>query len=186
MPSGPGVISDDEIDQIAGWIGTRAARVLLTSRHTAEGIGEQFAHVAPDVVQIVDAITIDELTALRESHPAVGIMPVIHVGGEESVQDAKQMSRNADAVLLDSGNPSAAVKELGGTGRTHNWNVSRAICEGVDVPVFLAGGLNPANVAEAIRTARPFGVDVCSGVRRHGVLDADTLSAFMVRVRENS
>ncbi len=75
--------------------------------------------------------------------------------------------------------PSFAVKELGGTGRVHDWRVSRSIVERVSVPVFLAGGLSTANVAEAIRAVRPFGIDLCSGVRRNGRLDESKLVAFV-------
>ncbi|HET6851291.1 MAG TPA: hypothetical protein VFH46_03150, partial [Pyrinomonadaceae bacterium] len=87
-----------------------------------------------------------------------------------------------DAVLLDSGNQSLAIKELGGTGRTHDWRLSREIREAIDVPLFLAGGLNPSNVAAAIREVQPFGIDVCSGLRTEGRLDPQILSNFFTRV----
>jgi phosphoribosylanthranilate isomerase len=84
-----------------------------------------------------------------------------------------------DALLFDSGNPSLAVKELGGTGRVHDWSISRRIREQVNVPVFLAGGLNAGNAAEAARQVRPFGLDICSGVRTDGRLDESKLRAFV-------
>jgi phosphoribosylanthranilate isomerase len=85
---------------------------------------------------------------------------------------------HVEALLLDSGNPTLPVKELGGTGRTHDWSISRQILEAVGIPVFLAGGLNPANVTAAIRHVGPFGIDVCSGVRTAGRLDAAKLADF--------
>jgi len=91
-----------------------------------------------------------------------------------------------DALLLDSGRPGNTVKELGGTGRTHDWSTSRAIVEAVECPVYLAGGLCPENVAEAIRTVRPFGVDVCTGVRTDGKLDEAKLKDFIAAVRATS
>ncbi len=84
-----------------------------------------------------------------------------------------------NAILLDSGRPNAAVPELGGTGRVHDWMVSRRVVEAVDVPVFLAGGLRAGTVAEAVAAVGPFGVDVCSGVRTNGRLDAGKLEAFV-------
>ncbi|HEY7412586.1 MAG TPA: phosphoribosylanthranilate isomerase, partial [Vicinamibacteria bacterium] len=85
---------------------------------------------------------------------------------------------DVDALLLDSGRPGAAVKELGGTGRRHDWAVSRRIRERVPVPLFLAGGLTPANVREAVAEVGPYGLDVCSGVRTDGALDERKLGAF--------
>ena len=83
-----------------------------------------------------------------------------------------------DALLLDSGNPKLAIKELGGTGRVHNWKLSRSIVEQSPVPVFLAGGLNPSNVKQAIDEVQPYGLDLCSGVRTNGRLDPAKLEAF--------
>lgn len=183
MPSGPGVIPDADIATIAEWVGTRAATVLLTSRSSAEGIDEQLTHSRPSVLQICDALPDGEMAIVRQRHPDVVLMPVVHVRGNASIAEAVGLAAKADAILLDSGNPSAQVKELGGTGRVHDWTISRAIREAVGVPLFLAGGLRAANVADAVRTVRPFGVDVCSGVRREGKLDRSTLTAFMTAVR---
>ncbi|HNL40150.1 MAG TPA: hypothetical protein PKH43_13465, partial [Saprospiraceae bacterium] len=83
-----------------------------------------------------------------------------------------------DALLLDSGNPNLAVKELGGTGRVHNWAISRRIVEQSGVPVFLAGGLRPDNVQAAVEAVQPWGLDLCSGVRTEGRLDEQKLAAF--------
>lgn len=183
MPSGPGVISDASIKHIAQWIGHKAASVLLTSRTSAHAIDEQVRDGVPAVLQLTDAVAVDEMIALRAHHPDLVLMPVVHVLGSESIVEAHHLAPFSDAILLDSGNPSAAVKELGGTGRVHDWQVSRAIRETVDVPVFLAGGLKPGNVAEAVRAVRPFGVDVCSGVRRNGALDQVLLTEFVREAR---
>ncbi|MEP6992570.1 MAG: phosphoribosylanthranilate isomerase [bacterium] len=183
MPSGPGVIADEVIASIIAWVGQRAATVLLTSRDSADGISEQVRDVRPTVLQLVDAVPESEVAALRERLPDIALMPVVHVRDEQSVADAAQLDARADGILLDSGNPAAAVKELGGTGRVHDWVVSRAIRDAVRAPVFLAGGLRPDNVARAIRTVRPFGVDVCSGVRRDGRLDRRLLTAFVAEAR---
>lgn len=183
MPSGPGVISDADIGTIASWIGDRAASVLLTSRQSAAAIDEQLARTTPDILQIVDALSDEDLSAVRARYPGMALMPVVHVTGLPSVAEAVRLGAHADAILLDSGNPLASVKELGGTGRVHDWEVSRAIRDALSVPMFLAGGLRPENVARAVSTVRPFGVDVCSGVRREGRLDRATLVEFIAEAR---
>ncbi len=183
MPSGPGVISDADIATIRRWIGSRAASVLLTSRQTADAIDEQLRDSAPDVLQLVDALSDQELSAVRMRHPEMVVMPVVHVLGHASIAEAVHVAANADAILLDSGNPAASVKELGGTGRVHDWQVSRAIRDAISVPLFLAGGLRSDNVAAAASVVRPFGVDVCSGVRRGGRLDPGMLTAFIAEAR---
>ncbi|HKG97608.1 MAG TPA: hypothetical protein VKA97_07330, partial [Pyrinomonadaceae bacterium] len=119
---------------------------------------------------------------LREALPGVSLVQVIHVTGPEAVDEAIAVAAHVDAVLLDSGNQSLAIKELGGTGRTHDWSLSRRIREAIDVPLFLAGGLNPVNVAAAIREVQPFGIDVCSGLRTEGHLDPEKLSNFFTQM----
>jgi phosphoribosylanthranilate isomerase len=183
MPSGPGVIDDAAIDAVARWAEGRVVTVLLTSRREARGIGEQVTRARPDLVQLCDALAPAELAVLRDSHPTVALVQVVHVRGESSVNEAVRVAPYVDALLLDSGNPDAAVKELGGTGRVHDWVVSRAIRDAVPVPVFLAGGLRAGNVAAAVTTVRPFGVDVCSGVRAHGRLDRNAVIAFVRAAR---
>jgi phosphoribosylanthranilate isomerase len=183
MPSGPGIVSDDTIDTVIAAVAGRAATVLLTSRQDAAGIAAQLQRARPSIVQIVDALPAAEYGVLRRSQPAVALMQVIHVRDASAVEEALSVAPHVDAILLDSGNPTATVKELGGTGRVHDWTISRAVQDAVDVPVFLAGGLRASNVAEAISTVQPFGVDVCSGVRVRGALDPDALRAFIDAVR---
>jgi phosphoribosylanthranilate isomerase len=185
MPSGPGPIAEEAIESIIRAVGTRAATVLLTSRQDAVGIGAQLDRLRPTVVQLVDELTERDYKALRVSHPSVALMQVIHVRGTDAVREAATVAPFVDALLLDSGNPTAAVKELGGTGRVHDWSVSHAICDAVQVPVFLAGGLRPDNVADALQRVRPFGVDICSGVRTEGRLDRNKLRAFMHAARSS-
>jgi phosphoribosylanthranilate isomerase len=185
MPSGPGPIEEGSIESIIRGVGTRAATVLLTSRQDAASIGAQLDRVHPTVVQLVDELAEWDYVALRASHPSVVLMQVIHVRGNDSVREAIAVAPFVDAVLLDSGNPTAAVKELGGTGRVHDWSISRAIRDAVRLPVFLAGGLRADNVAEALERVRPFGVDICSGVRTEGRLDRNKLRAFMHAARSS-
>lgn len=111
------------------------------------------------------------------------MVQVVHVTGPESVDEAARLAPHVDAILLDSGNQRLAVKELGGTGRIHDWSLSRSIRERIGIPLFLAGGLTPENVGQAIEEVGPFGLDVCSGVRTEGKLDATKLKQFFRAVR---
>ncbi len=179
MPSGPGVISNEIINQISRSISPPTATFLLTSETTASGILQHHQKVRTSVIQLVDEVDQKDLESLREELPGIKLVQVIHVLGSESIEAALEVSNYIDALLLDSGNPNLDIKELGGTGRTHNWEISRAIVEQSSKPVFLAGGLNPDNVSRAIEFVRPFGVDVCSGLRRGGKLDSALLDSFL-------
>lgn len=182
MPSGPGPISEELIQQIAAIIPPGITSVLLTSKtDTQEIIGQQ-RRCGVNAIQIVDRLNRGRYQDFRDEIPGISVIQVIHVSGEESVAQAVSIAPHVDAILLDSGNPTLHVKELGGTGRTHDWNISRKIRESVAVPIFLAGGLNPDNVAHAIRQVRPFGIDVCSGIRTNGKLDESKLEKFIVRL----
>jgi len=183
MPSGPGGIPDHRIPAIAAIVPPGIASVLLTSRQDAAGIVEQQRTARVNTIQIVDRLTHGTYHDLREAMPGVALMQVIHVTGPESLEEAMEAAPHVNALLLDSGNPTLAVKELGGTGRVHNWEISRAIRERVPVPVYLAGGLKPENAADAIRQVGPFGLDLCSGVRTDGALDEVKLTAFFASVR---
>jgi phosphoribosylanthranilate isomerase len=183
MPSGPGVISDERIAEIARSMGSHVATFLLTSRQTARAIAEQHTLCQTSTIQLVDKLSRHELTELRILLPDVRLVQVIHVTGESSVEEARRVADLVDILLLDSGNPALQVKELGGTGRTHDWSLSRQICRSVSVPVLLAGGLNAANAAQALREVEPFGLDICSGVRSDGHLDVGKLRRFVAAAR---
>lgn len=178
MPSGPGVIADERIAEIARVVPPGVAAVLLTSRQEPAAIIAQQRHARVNTLQLVDELPLAAYPVLREALPGVSLMQVIHVSGWRSLDEALAVAPHVDAILLDSGNPTLAVKELGGTGRVHDWQVSRAIREQAPVPVFLAGGLNAGNVAEAVQAVGPFGLDLCSGVRTDGRLDTGKLGAF--------
>ncbi len=183
MPSGPGVISEALIGVIAPQVPRTVATFLLTSRTDPKEIVAQQRRCQVTTIQLCDRIDRDDLRRLREALPGIGLVQVIHVLGPESVDEATQVAGAVDALLLDSGDPRRAVKQLGGTGRVHDWKVSRRIRDAVSVPVFLAGGLTPENVGAAIAAVNPLGVDVCSGVRTEGRLDLSKLTDFFARVR---
>lgn len=184
MPSGPGVIDDDLISEIVDTVPPPVSTFLLTSETEAGRIVHHARRCRADTIQLVDRVAPDAYPIIRAALPSRRLVQVIHVEGEKSIETATSAARLADAILLDSGRPSAELKELGGTGRTHDWAISRAIVEACPCPVFLAGGLKPDNVGEAIREVRPFGVDLCTGVRREGRLDPGTLQAFVNEVKK--
>jgi phosphoribosylanthranilate isomerase len=178
MPSGPGPIEDKLIASIIKTVPPPIATFLLTSETTAENIIAHQQRVHSSTIQIVDALTERNYKQIREQLPSIKLVQVIHVIDESSVGEAIELSEEVDALLLDSGNPKLTIKELGGTGRVHNWDLSKEIVRQSKVPVFLAGGLNPTNLAAAIETVQPFGIDVCSGLRTDGNLDEEKLDAF--------
>lgn len=178
MPSGPGVITDQQIKQIAKIVPPPIATFLLTSETQATDIIEHYRKVNTSTIQIVDELADQQYQQLRDALPHVKLVQVIHVIDSNSVAQAIEISQFVDAILLDSGNPNLSVKELGGTGRTHNWELSKQIRQSIKVPLFLAGGLNQNNVKQAIATVQPFGIDLCSSVRTNDKLDPKKLKAF--------
>lgn len=179
MPSGPGVIPEETIAEIAASVGSVVATFLLTSSRNAGEIISQQQRCGVDTIQLCDRPAPGVMSEIRDALPGIRLVQVVHVMDESAIHEARHAAKQADAILLDSGNPRSPIKELGGTGRVHDWSISRRIRESVSVPVFLAGGLTPENVAEAVREVSPFGVDVCSGLRTGGQLDQDKLVRFV-------
>ncbi len=184
MPSGPGVIDEELIREISKFAEGKADTFLLTSKQNSSDIISQLSICNTTTVQIVDDLIEGTYQEIKDAFTRIDIVQVIHVEDDRSVESAVRISEEVDALLLDSGAPNEKIKELGGTGRTHNWELSRKIVETVDIPVYLAGGLNSENVCEAIKTVRPYGVDVCSGVRTDGRLDENKLNSFVNNVSQ--
>jgi phosphoribosylanthranilate isomerase len=182
MPSGPGVIDEATIARIAATVPASVETFLLTALQRADAIVAQHHRCRTSTLQLVDHVPHDELQRLREALPQVRLVQVIHVTGEASLDEALTVAPWVDAVLLDSGNPALAVKELGGTGRTHDWAISRRIREALPRPLWLAGGLRPDNVGQAIAAVQPYGLDLCSSVRTEGRLNAGKLQRFFSAV----
>jgi phosphoribosylanthranilate isomerase len=178
MPSGPGPIPEELIAAIASRVAPPTETFLLTALTEAEAIAEQHGRCGTTALQLVDHVPETELIRLRRLVPGVRLVQVIHVQGGHSIEEARAAAPLVDTLLLDSGNPGLAVKELGGTGRVHDWTHSREICATAGIPVLLAGGLHPGNARTAVEQVRPSGLDVCSGLRTEGRLDPQKLSAF--------
>jgi len=183
MPSGPGIIDDELIHKIAKSTPPPISTFLLTSETDSNAIIAHHKKVNTSTIQIVDALTDRQYHFIKEQLPNVKLVQVIHVLDEKSVDEAIEISGLVDAILLDSGNPNLATKVLGGTGKTHNWELSKKIRENIDIPVFLAGGINKDNVNEAIEIVQPFGVDLCSSLRTNGQLDESKLDTFFTALK---
>ena len=182
MPSGPGVIDDELIHKIAKNIPLSVETFLLTSETKAQSIIEHYKKTNTTTIQIVDALSDRQYKTIREELPNVKIVQVIHVVNDSSIREAIEIAEFVDAILLDSGNPNLLIKELGGTGRTHNWDLSKKIRENISIPLYLAGGINKDNVKQAIEYVQPYGVDLCSSVRTNGQLDEKKLEAFFASI----
>jgi len=185
MPSGPGIISDELIAEIANSTPKHIDTFLLTSETSVDKIIEHHSKVNTTTIQIVDALTQGNHLELKKALPNIKIVQVLHILDKSSIDEALEISNYVDTILLDSGNPNLATKELGGTGRIHNWELSKQIVQKVKVPVFLAGGLNPSNAFKAIDEVNPFGLDLCSGVRTNGKLDQLKLTSFFNAINNN-
>ncbi|MFM1963536.1 MAG: hypothetical protein RLZZ172_2381 [Bacteroidota bacterium] len=185
MPSGPGIIDDELIQSIAKTVPPPISTFLLTSETRAEDIIGHYKKTHTSTIQIVDALSNRQYDIIRKELPNVKLVQVIHVNNEQSVDEAIEISTHVDAILLDSGNPNLATKELGGTGRVHNWDLSKRIKESIDIPIFLAGGINKDNVRAAIDHVQPFGIDLCSSVRTNGKLDEKKLEAFFIAIHKS-
>lgn len=182
MPSGPGIVSDHLALEIAVSVPPAVASFLLTSKQDSESIIKQQRYIRANTLQIVDHLTHGTYQDLKAALPGIALVQVIHVQNEASIEEALRVALDVDAILLDSGNQRLAVKLLGGTGRTHDWTISRRIVEQVKKPVFLAGGLKAENVCDALEQVQPFGIDLCSSVRTDNKLDERKLAAFFEQV----
>ena len=183
MPSGPGILPLDLIGEISKALPPTLPSFYLTSKVIAEDIREEYEIAQTTTIQMVDKVPVAELLKLRKLlPPSTQLVQVLHVRNDEVIQEALRVQPHVDALLLDSGDPDATIKTLGGTGRTHNWSISRRLVETVQKPVFLAGGLRSENVQKAYAVVRPHGLDLCSGVRSDGKLDEMKLKAFFCQV----
>jgi phosphoribosylanthranilate isomerase len=182
MPSGPGVISESAIAEIAAKVPPPIAKFLLTSAQDVRTMVRQQRRCGTNTLQLCDRLTRGSYHDLKRELPGISIVQVIHVVGLASLDEALAVAPFVDAILLDSGNPALAVKELGGTGRQHDWKLSRKIREQVEVPIFLAGGIHAGNARQAIEEVGPFALDICTGVRTEGKLDEQKLGALFAQI----
>lgn len=150
--------------------------IAVTHLQEAKAIINTMREINVSAVQIHDNITLDGIKEIRDVFPDGYIIKAVHVQQREQSLDRAQMFEEyVDALLLDS----RTDDRLGGTGQIHDWNISREIVSAVKKPVFLAGGLTPENLLEAIRKVKPYGVDVNSGVESGGEKDLGKMTKFI-------
>lgn len=178
-PSSPRTIDNHIVTTIASLVPPPTATFLLTSETTASGIAQHVQTAGTSTVQILPPLSPNESEQLPKLLPVTRRVQVIHVENESALDLIDLYAPHVHAFLLDSGRPTLSTPEYGGTGRTHDWSVSAEFVRRSPHPVFLAGGLSPTNVSEAIKVVRPFGVDLCSGVRTDDRIDRDKLKDFI-------
>ncbi len=178
---GMGVISDHRIAELIPLVPPGVTPILLTGHTELGDLVAQVEQTRPGAIQLVKATTPATRAALRGRFPCLRILQVVHVHGEDAIDVAIAAQESSDGVLLDSSNPDKG--QLGATGTTHDWSISRRVVEACRLPVYLAGGLNPGNIAQAIATVQPAGVDLCTGVRTDGQLDPERVAAFVAAAR---
>lgn len=178
---GPGAISDEQIRSIATGLSEGVVSCLLTAETNPGAIAAHAVRTGVHAIQLVGEISPRDVARLRERLPGRELIKVVHVEGDDSTRIAAEYGESADTLLLDSAVRDPQGDRLGGTGRVHDWRVSRDIVRASRIPVLLAGGLTPENVSEAIDAVRPAGVDVCSGLRPTGVLEPRLARRFCAR-----
>lgn len=184
MPSGTGIIDLATARHLIALVPPPVASFLLTSATEPATLVAEVLATRPSALQIVDRVPVAAYRRLRDAAPCVRLVQVVHVTDETSLAEAGEAARHVDALLLDSGSREGPVALLGGTGRVHDWSLSRRIVDAAERPVILAGGLRPDNIAAAIAAVRPFAVDLCTGLRTGGRLDRTKLRAFMAAVAQ--
>lgn len=185
MPSGPCIISDEAIRMLLRKTPSFIDTFLLTSRCDAEGIAEQWRLCRTTTIQVCNPLPDDELRRLRKLVPGISLVSVVHINSRTHNGRALELCNIVDGLLLDTGDPDMPLPELGGTGRVHDWDISRNICAQSSLPVWLAGGLTAKNVAAAISYVRPQGIDVCTGVRSDGFVDGEKLAALLGEIERS-
>ncbi|MDX1599993.1 MAG: phosphoribosylanthranilate isomerase [Anaerolineales bacterium] len=181
-------LSFSEARRLRDAVSSDATAVALTMATESDEIIRMAEFVLPDIVHIStdpDAVDKHEMADLRRRLPeGTELMKAIHVEGDASLDLAMEFEPVSDYLLLDT--KVEGMPGVGATGTPHDWNISRRIVETVAVPVVLAGGLSPANVAEAIQVVRPWGVDSNTATNVEGdpvEKDMSKVAAFVQAVR---
>jgi phosphoribosylanthranilate isomerase len=176
-------VSSNEAAAILAALPPFVTAALVTHEYDPAAVADAIAVVRPNVVQIHSEMPPTDCAELRNRFGGIRIIKSYHVTGPEAVDYGRRYVDAVDGFVLDSLNP--ATGQVGGTGLTHDWNFSAAIVRRYRLPVMLAGGLTPANVAAAVAVVRPFGVDVNSGVKGAigGRKDPGKMREFIVRAK---
>jgi phosphoribosylanthranilate isomerase len=150
------------------------ATTLVTMPGTPSSAANLVEMIGTDHVQVHGIEDPDALDALCAATPAQ-VVAAVDAGADLAALDG-----HVDALLVDSTDESGG----GGTGETHDWERARALVDSLETPVILAGGLAPGNVGRAVRTVRPYAVDVASGVERDATVDPERVRSFVAAAKE--
>jgi phosphoribosylanthranilate isomerase len=171
-------ISPENAAGIIGKLPENADTVIVTHQTDPEKAAALARITGGHTLQVHGDMPPAGVRKLAALAPDLRLIKAVHVSGPESIEAAAAYAGIAHALLLDT----RTVDRLGGTGRTHDWSISARIVAAVPVPVYLAGGLTPENISDAIERVRPAGVDVNSGVKDSaGEKDAEKVSLFVSR-----
>jgi phosphoribosylanthranilate isomerase len=181
-PTGEGRIPVETMAEIVRSVPDSIGTFVLTSATSADQLADLYKASGVKTLQLWDPLESADYAILRSRLPGVFIAQSIHVVEADAMDIARRVSRYVDALVLDSGHSEPPLRWRNPGGETHDWAISRAISEAIQLPVLLAGGLNAENVCQAVRVVRPYGVDVCSGVRKDGRLDRSLLVDFLETV----
>lgn len=176
------IISKEKTAEIISQLPGSVVPVLVTTSSEPREIMRLAQETGVSAVQFHGDVSSDDVAFVKKEFPSFKMYKIIPVRDESAIIEARKYEKIADAVLLDTS--SKETGQVGGTGKTHDWEVSRKIVGSISLPVILAGGLNPENVAEAINKVRPYMVDVNSGVSNpDGTRNLEKMKLFVERAK---
>ncbi len=179
--------SNDFIDkykakEITNFVDKRCKVSLVTHLTDADKIIELTKFIGNDIIQLHSDIKEDEVEKIYKSLPNVKLVRLIHISKDGKICTNYKKVQYVDYYLLDSFN--LKTNQVGGTGLIHDWNKSSELIKELNKPVFLAGGLNPDNVKQAVSLAHPYGVDVNSGCKNKlGMKDKNKVKNFILNAK---
>lgn len=159
----PDFLDESDAAAIVAALPPNTSSVLVTHLADPDDIVTLATAIGVTIIQLHGDTSPAQAAVIKHRLPHIKTYKAIHVIDTESIDTAQQYATVVDAIVLDTVN--LATDQVGGTGQTHDWSLSRQIVEQLPIPVILAGGLTPDNVGEAIRRVRPYGVDVNSGTK---------------------
>lgn len=178
----PDFVTPDQAREMILRLPPFITKVMVTHLHTAKEVVALADQVCPDTVQLHGEIPHNEIRELRRQRPHLRILKSFHIVDEASIEYGVPYVGIVDAFVLDSVN--VETGEIGGTGLTHDWTISRRVVARYPTPVILAGGLTPENVQDAIHAVRPYAVDVNSGLKdAQGFKDHAKIHTFVDSVK---
>ncbi len=178
-------VNKDTAKEINNYVNGKCDVSLVTHLTNADEIIELTKYIGNNVIQLHSDIDESEVEKIVKTLPEIKLVRLIHISNDGKICTNYKNMKYANFYLLDSFN--LETNQVGGTGLTLNWNKSRKLIQILDKPTFLAGGLNPNNVEQAIKSAQPYGVDVNSGCKNDkGVKDKEKVKEFVFNAKHTT